>query len=69
MLGYITFDISFILFNLNAVECDELVICFCGMVDRRKAFSLIMAARTIVRDRHHRKYLTRRKKDLNLRRT
>ena len=42
--------------------------CFCGMVDRRKAFSLIPAG-TIVRDPHHRKSPTRREQGLNLRRT
>ena len=40
---------------------DEL---FCGMVDRRKVFSLIFS-----RDPHHRKSPTHHKHDLNLRRT
>ena len=42
--------------------------CFCGMVDRRKVFSLI-PAETIVRDPRHRETPTRREQGLNLRRT
>ena len=42
--------------------------CFCGMVDRRKAFSLIRAG-TIVRDPHHCESPTRREQGLNLRKT
>ena len=42
--------------------------CFCGMVDRRKAFSLFPVG-TIIRDPHHRKSLTRCEQGLNLRRT
>ena len=42
--------------------------CFCGTVDRLKAFSLFPAG-TIVRDPHHRKSPTRREQGLNLRRT
>ena len=42
--------------------------CFCGMVDRRKTFSLI-SSRYTVRDSHHRESLTCRKQDLNLCRT
>ena len=41
--------------------------CFCDMVDRRKAFSLL--AGPIVRDPHRRESPTRRKQDLNQRRT
>ena len=41
--------------------------CFRGMFDQWKAISLI--SRTIARDPHHRKSPTRRKQDLNLRRT
>ena len=41
---------------------------FCGMVNRRKAFSLI-SSRAIVIDPHHRESLTRGDQDLNLRRT
>ena len=40
----------------NDDDDDELL---CGMVDRRKAFSLFPAG-TIVRDPHHRKSSTRR---------
>ena len=39
---------------------------FCGMVDRRKAFSLIPTG-TIVRDSHHGKSPTPREQDLSLR--
>ena len=44
--------------------------CFCGIVDRRKALSLI-SSRDHHRDHHfhHPKSLTRREQDLNLRRT
>ena len=42
--------------------------CFCGMVDRWKALSLIPTG-TIVRDPHHRESRTRREQDLNLCRT
>ena len=42
--------------------------CFCGMVDRRKAFSII-SSQDIVRDAHHRESPTRREQDLNLRRS
>ena len=34
--------------------------CFCGMVDRRKAFIALFPAGTIVRDPHHRESPTRR---------
>ena len=40
--------------------------CFCGMVDRGKAFSLI-SSRDYVRDPHHRESPARHKQDLNLR--
>ena len=36
---------------------------FCGIIDRRHAFSLIPSG-TIVRDSHHRKFLTRCEQDL-----
>ena len=36
---------------------------FCGITDRRHAFSLIPSG-TIVRDSHHRKFLTRCEQDL-----
>ena len=42
--------------------------CFCGMVDRRNAFSLFPAG-TIVRDPHHRESPIRSEQGLNLRRT
>ena len=43
--------------------------CFCGMVDRRKAFLALFPAGTTVRDPHHLESLTRREQDLNLCRT
>ena len=42
--------------------------CFCGMVDRRKAFSLI-SSWCDFRDPHHRKSPTHHKQDLKPRRT
>ena len=44
------------------------IICFCGMVDRRKRVTLFPAG-TIVRDLHHHESSTRCEQDLNLRRT
>ena len=41
--------------------------CFCGMIDRRKAFSLI-SSRIIVRDPHYSESPTRREQGLNQRR-
>ena len=41
---------------------------YCGKVDHERRVTLI-PAETIVRDSHHRKSLTRRKQDLNLRTT
>ena len=40
--------------------------CFCGIIGRRKALSLI-SSRTIVIDPHHSESPTRSKNDLNLR--
>ena len=42
--------------------------CFCGMVDQRKAFSLI-SSQTIVRDPHHQESPTRREQEFKLDRT
>ena len=46
----------------------ELMNCFSGMVDRRKAFSLISSRDHFVRDPHHREPPTRREQGLSLRR-
>ena len=43
--------------------------CFCGIVERQKAFLALFPAGTIVRDPHHRESQTRREQGLNLRRT
>ena len=40
--------------------------CFCGMVDRRKAFLALFPSGTIVRDPHYRESPTRREQGLNL---
>ena len=59
---------SILKFQCHIMMMMMMMNCFCGMVDRRKAVSLISAG-TIVRDPHHRESPTRREQGLNLRRT
>lgn len=50
---------------INIIHDDAMISYFCGIVDDERCLVLFPAG-TIIKDSHHRKFLTHQKQDLNL---